>query len=141
MLGATGLNGTEIYGPILDQVYQEESKVAAWPRIVVGPDLVDYLEQSIRAPKSDLINAVRSGLAGICRELIAQDSDDCFIIDYLGPGMKKHLGSTTPYSLIEKAIVFVDTEYAKFQAQDCEKLAARYGRVKNYCEARKDIWK
>ncbi len=138
---AIDIEGDEIYGPILDQVYQSETQTAKWPRIVVGPGLVDYLLEPRRRPHEGVVGQIHSGLAEICQELIALDSDGLHVVDYLGPGMKRHLGGDTEFAVIELAAKFAQNEHARFREQGNCRLAERYEQVQNYCNARVAIWK
>lgn len=45
----TELDNGEIYGPVLYKAYELESKVAEYPRIVVGKELINYLTTLVNA--------------------------------------------------------------------------------------------
>ena len=45
-----------IYGSVVSNAYTLESKIAKWPRIVIGSNIVDYLVQNIRIESNDQKN-------------------------------------------------------------------------------------
>lgn len=138
---AVALDGDEIYGPILDEVYLAESQRADWPRIVVGPGFIDYLNRTPCEPQGSMINTIHSGLAAMGNRLIAIDCDGTHIVDYLGPGMKRHLGANVPFALVAKALAFAENERARFADAGCDKLTTRYERVGRYCTERLELWR
>jgi len=78
----------EVYGSALnDSVYYE--KEADWPRILVGAELVKYLEECTNLPKEPIAFSINSAEAHQCLSLLAQDAASLYYIDYLGTGFKK----------------------------------------------------
>ena len=138
---AIDLEGSEIYGPILDRVYCDESQVAEWPRILVGDGLKEYLIAASHDPGNGLESSSRRDLAHLCTEFNETDIDGRTIVDYLGSGAKRRMGSNVPFALIEKALTFVNNEFLTYKEQKNDKLAARYEKVLEYGEARKEVWR
>jgi hypothetical protein len=137
---AINLEGDEIYGPILDRVYRDESEIADWPRIVVGPNLIDYLDTVVQGEENDILSVISAGLARTCQKLISYDNDGRAIVDYLGPGMKKYLGATLPVEVVENALNFAEREQHKFDECGNSKLSDRYAQVVEFCHQRMTYW-
>lgn len=51
-------SGNEIYGPALSRAYALESRIANYPRIVIGEELVKFLESMRDHPPEDVLPAV-----------------------------------------------------------------------------------
>jgi len=124
----------DLYGPALAKVHDLESKVAQYPRIIVGPTLIDYLNAQVRKPENDLPSRVNRGLAKLCLSLLSEDADGLWIIDYLGQAFTD-LGRQEGWQEIRKmAFSFVLGEFERFRREDPDKLGKRYERlVAYYC--------
>ena len=138
---AVDLEGREIYGPILDKVYTDESQIADWPRILAGKELTGYLDAAAQDPCAEPHAAIGRRFAKMAREFIVTDVDGLQIIDYLGVAANARMGAEGAFAFVEKACAFVQTEYNRFREEGPAKLAARFERVLVYCEARKATWK
>lgn len=74
----------DLYGPVLAAVHRLESKVAVYPRIVLGKTILKCLSDVGSNPASTGSEHTNRLLAGLCQQLICQDEDGEWIIDYLG---------------------------------------------------------
>ena len=134
------LRRNEIYGPVVPKAYDLESKVAKHPRIVVGAELVHYLETAAANPEDDVFAQHGRALAGCCLSLLGVDTDGQTIVDYLGDGFRQAVTQRVIPSLPSKAYTFVCEEAARFAAEGDGKLAARYEEVSRYFESRLHLW-
>ncbi|MBI4843542.1 MAG: hypothetical protein HY809_04375 [Nitrospirae bacterium] len=152
---AMNIERDEIYGPVLASAYYLESKVAKYPRIVVGQHLVSYLkEQSDSVPKTDVEQAGRQ-FAKNCQSIITADYDGNMIVDHIGDYMRNHLQKiSTVSAVIADAYKFISTEYEKYRHAQREaknsgkaisskrytELADRYELLKKYFEKHLPAW-
>lgn len=133
-------NEGEIYGPALSEAYGLEKEVARYPRIVIGDQVLQYLDHIESRPGNDPITAVNKFFVERCRELIARDVDGRPILDYLGRGFRNQTGSqfgTQDFLNIERYVI--DQQNIWMQARETER-AFRYSLLKNYVDARRSLW-
>lgn len=123
----------DIYGYALCEAHRIENKVAEYPRIVIGGELVQYLSLSKNSGIADVFNVFNGKMSAVCLELISRDSDGQYILDYLGEGFKKYIGDgkATKDNVLQ-AYKFVNQELDKFGEKGNTKLATRYARLKDY---------
>lgn len=136
-----------MYGSVSYQVYHLESKIAKYPRIVIGDELCSYLfslSKGIKQfpeQKEEDIKLCKS-LAEACLKMVIKDIDGQPILDYLGDSFKKNLnnspleGKMTYDETVNKAFQFVEEEYLKRKNTKDNKLALRYYLLYNYFKAR-----
>ena len=144
----TELDNGEIYGPALYRAYELENKVAQYPRIVIGQELMDYLVSVVKndtplpqQSKEDI--ALCRALAERCLKLIVRDLDGVLILDYLGKDFICNINvhedqavEKTYKESFENAFQFIESEYAKKRNSGDSKLALRYYLLLNYFKAR-----
>jgi len=139
----TELENGEVYGPALFKAYNLESKIAQYPRIVIGPELINYLinlsKKNPQMPNQDPKDIEQCKItADKCLKMIMKDFDGHSIVDYLGDELKKYLTNpsvnyTTTYEeKFERASKFVEEEYQKRKKMEDSKLALRYNLLFNY---------
>jgi hypothetical protein len=143
----TELDNGEIYGPVLYKAYELESKVAEYPRIVVGPELVNYLttlanahEQLPDQTKEDI--ELCKLMATNCLKMIVRDLDGVPILDYLGAEFLHSINENSERAkefqgVFNLALKFVESEYSKRKQSGDKKLALRYYLLLNYFKAKK----
>ncbi len=121
------------YGPALARAHHLESKVADYPRIVVGPGVLSYLDAVERTPGTDAPTRAIQALAAQCRTYITQDSGGCWIVDYLNVAFENAGGDPVSWRKLQgDAFKFVQAEHARFQSKGDSKLAERYKRLEAY---------
>jgi len=74
----------ELYGPAVIRAYELESEIAQYPRIVIGQEVIKFLEAHRTNPANDPITRVSQALAQSCLDMLVQDDDANWIIHYLG---------------------------------------------------------
>lgn len=138
----TELENGEIYGPVLYKAYELEHKVAEYPRIVIGKELINYLEQLANG-RQQMEKQVKEDvelcklMATNCLKMIVRDLDGVLILDYLGDEFMRSINESPErakeYSnVFDLALQFVEAEYAKRKQAGDKKLALRYYLLLNY---------
>ncbi|MFT5730780.1 MAG: hypothetical protein ACI8PB_004970 [Desulforhopalus sp.] len=130
----------EIYGPALSRSYSLESRIANYPRIVVGNELIKHLETLSNQVSSDNVSEVSKTIARQCLDCLVVDSDGYHVIDYLGQSYLDLFGAAIDTSVITKSYQQVLTFCEKFQSEKNTKLAFRYTLLRNYFEDRLHLW-
>ena len=142
----TELDNGEIYGPVLYKAYELESKVAEYPRIVVGRELINYLtslanahEQLPEQTKEDV--ELCKLMATNCLKMIVRDLDGVPILDYLGTEFLQSINENPERAkelegVFNLAFQFVESEYSKRKQAGNKKLALRYYLLLNYFKAK-----
>jgi len=130
----------EIYGPAFLAAYELEQTVVKWPRVVVGDELLEFLRQvaGVRTNAPDAI--LQRTMADVCLSLIARDEDGMWIVDYLGPGMRRLLPGPEFNSPVAAGLIFATSEHQRFVRTGDTKHAERYAAVIRYFQSRIAIW-
>ncbi|MGB2985147.1 MAG: hypothetical protein WBE26_04635 [Phycisphaerae bacterium] len=76
----------DIYGPVLADAHRLESKQAEYPRILVGPRLLGYLDGLASSTEETPSAHINRGAANWCMKLLGADTDGKCIVDYLNDG-------------------------------------------------------
>ena len=135
------LHPGEIYGAAVANAYELESKIAQYPRIVVGERVVDYLKTNLNSTQSDIYNEFNRSLAEICLDMIAIDFDGNYMLDYLGPGFKENITKTKHDILYKHALQFVNDQLEYWQKKKNTKLSMRYNHLRAYFQSNKGLIK
>lgn len=138
------LSENEIYGPVLADAHELESKHAGYPRVLIGDNLRRRLLGPTGANEVSPVDETNSGLCGFASNLIAKNDEGRHILDYLGQGMRVLCANPGVHDaakpLVRSANAFVQQEYDKYREKGVEKLAKRYGWLKNYFDTRVPDW-
>lgn len=130
---------TDLYGPALAKVHHLESRVADYPRIVVGPMLCQYLETHRQNGDQDAPARFNRWLADLSLRLLAQDTDGEWIVDYLGQEFQSLSRRRQEWGEVRRmASGFVTSELHRFRAEKNEKLTGKYARLSRYFESREE---
>ena len=129
----------EVYGPALANAYQLESEVADYPRVVVGGDLLEYLETVANQDAKTKSGEMAKQVAAFCRSMIVPDTDGQQMLDFLGTAVWTAMGVPFPRELVTMGCDFVQGEYKRFQEAGDEKLASRYLRLLQYYLAQVEV--
>ncbi|MBK8267543.1 MAG: hypothetical protein IPK83_04255 [Planctomycetes bacterium] len=114
-----------------------ESKVAQYPRLVVGPGVMNYLDAINRQTGTHFaIQATKAG-AQECRRYLTQDEDGKWIVDYLGQAIATVGGNEDRFRRSQaKAFEFVVQELGRFRTSKTTTLIERYERLEAYFKSR-----
>jgi hypothetical protein len=126
------LHEGEIYGPAVAKAYELESEVAQYPRIVVGPLFVDYLVSKMKDPAADIYAQCNRGLAKLCYDMLARDSDGYHFVDYLGETFHKTATGGIHQRAYQDSMKFIHEQCDKWSRERNTKLAFRYNRLLSY---------
>ena len=136
------LGPTEVYGQALEAAHQLESRVAGFPRIVVGPECVKFLE-GVRRRDNDSEVAWRLAArnASGCLSMLREDTDGHTIVDGLGPAMRDMNRAIPGFrDQVSKAYGNVRTHCRAFRDAGDSKLAGRYEALRKYFEECAPTW-
>jgi hypothetical protein len=134
------LSDDELYGAALSRAYKLENRIAQYPRIILGDELITYIQSKRSTTKGDFFSKANKITADLCADLVAIDTDGLPFLDYLGNGFKQHVAKDSIYDIVEKAYDFVMKESARCHDLRDSKLAFRYSLLRNYFQARLHIW-
>lgn len=139
---ATDFAEKEVYGPALAEAYRLESTCAEWPRIVVGPVAVQFIQECEGKEVKSIAGKMNQRMARICKSLLMMDVDGMAIVDYLGEGfLAQMVKSDINRESFERGLRFAQEQHRRFREQANRKLAIRYDRMAQYYEGRADLWK
>jgi hypothetical protein len=122
----------ELYGPAVARAYELESEAAKYPRILVGPQAVQFLEAHHRNPEQDRFSQYNRALAGVCLGMLLQDADGRVILHYLGEEFRKSVSQALHSELYTKARKFVGEQLDEHRRSGNSKLAFRYSHLALY---------
>jgi hypothetical protein len=124
----------EIYGPSLSRAYSLESKVAGYPRIVVGKECIDYLQSTANIKPKDIFDEIGAAIAKDCLKLLKIDVDGCAIIDFLGEYFFQVVKYKIDQTIVNKALTNVIMYSERYKKENNTKLAFRYTLLRRYME-------
>jgi hypothetical protein len=105
------LTDDEVYGPVLESAHFLESQVADYPRLVVGEELSNYLneieKQSVAATP---LGRLAPKFASICKQLITVDSDGFQMLDFLGKRMVEVTPQDQRQKLFRPALAYINEQ-------------------------------
>jgi hypothetical protein len=139
---ATEIGPGEIYGTALERAYLLESRVAKYPRLVIGDELWRYLNVAL-AHFENQTTPVSKAITAIVRktmQMIATDTDGQRILDYLGPVVAENAGPDHGKLMIQPAYNFVLAEGERMLAKGDPELIGRYVLLRSYFESRLAPW-
>ena len=137
---ALELRSGDIYGSALSRAYEIESNIAQYPRIVIGDELVKYLQVQSERPLETPYDDMNRQLAGICKKLIILDEDGYPFIDFLGEEFKSITANRLEPNAVIQAYQFVVEQWLFFKSCKRSKEAFRYMLLRDYIESRLHIW-
>lgn len=137
---AVPLHDREIYGPAIERAVYLESKVAGYPRIVVGQELIGYLEAVGEMNPSGTYGRIARDTAAQAKRLIFEDHDGQPTVDFLGEEFCKCATGGIELEMIKRCYVFVKEQAAQFRKSGNHKLALRYGMLWSYLRSRAANW-
>jgi hypothetical protein len=135
---AMDIKDGELYGPALARAHRLESRVAQYPRIVVGEELVQYLRMVQAQKVTTPDEAAHAGLATRSLGLLAVDDDGFTFLDWLGRDMRNSFQERR--ELVVNAYNFIIQECNKHKEKRNSKLGFRYSLLRNYVESRLPEW-
>lgn len=135
------LSDNDIYGSALSRAYKIESKIAKYPRIVIGDELKNYIQWQKNKSDDDIFAIINKRMAELTESLTDIDNDGFPFLHYLGEGFKQYIAKNNSYIAVERAYDFVVKESSKYQDLNDSKLASRYELLRNYFENNIFLWR
>ena len=129
------LHPGELYGPAVARAYELESEIAQYPRIVVGPETVRFLQAHAANPGQDVFSQTDREFASLCLDMLVQDVDGHWLLHYLGEKFQFAVTHALHVELYDKARKFVYDQLFTHQAQRNTKLSFRYSHLLQYFDA------
>lgn len=130
------ISENNFYGPGLARAYTMESKVTQYPRVVLGDELIKYLDLREAYDGNDPVGVYNKHLAGLCKKLVCLDDDGYPIVDYLSNEMMECLKTMERLPLVDGAFNFVLEQSKTWKKHKDGKKAFRYTLLRNYFEER-----
>ncbi len=129
----------EFYGPVLASAHHLESRVAKYPRIVIGDELLSYLEAHAHSGGDSALAEFNQKYLGLAGSFICVDEfDGKWIVDYLGDAFLKVSKDHLEFSKVcAQAFHYAQQQLANFKSANDVKLAPRYQALVDYFSARK----
>ena len=123
----------EIYGSCLNEAFRLECEIAQYPRIIIGKNVIAYLLSQKEKEGDDVATRYQKRLAETCLELITEDVDGYYIVDYLGKRFREFMKrAKVEETIIKDAFAFVQEQAEKWQKGQNTKLAFRYNLLRQY---------
>ena len=120
----------EVYGHALAEAHRLESRVAQFPRVVVGEKLIYLLNSAVdKAALRDAQEAyMANNLAGLCWKCLRTDEDGQLEVDIAGGRVAAHMREHTPEVLTAVARN-VQQQLKRHEDEGDNKLVERYQRL------------
>lgn len=137
-IGMAGqLDQEDIYGPVLTSVHRLECKVAQYPRIIIGNQLIEHLRAHTQNPDNSKPAQFNRIIAQQCLDLLCEDYDGNWIIDYLCEAFGKWGSDKAGWKKLQQGgYEFAVAQLNKFKEAGCDKLTKRYERLVSYFHSR-----
>lgn len=143
----------DIYGTALNDAHHLESRVAKQPRILIGDELVAYINLMKNLEGDDDEARYVRGMAEACESIIGRDIDGNIIIDYMGEGMVKVMEDDEALraqylEFLPRIKRFFEEQKQKWESEEeksiseeeKKKLSKRYQRAIEYYDSRIHLW-
>ena len=139
-IGLAGkIESNDIYGPALLEAYELETKVAHYPRIVIGDELVNLLETTMRSTEDNVQSKINRELSQECYNMLMEDADGRYALDYLGQKCREMLIEKFP-DVYEKAKSFLEKRLLEIKKEKSTELFPRYLWLTDYFNLRLPSW-
>jgi hypothetical protein len=125
----------ELYGPVVARAYELESEFSQYPRIVVSPQVIQFLDAHRNNPEQDRFSQYNRSLAGVCRGMVLHDVDGLIILHYLGKEFQKSVSQALHSDLYSRARTFIGEQIEQHRRSGNSKLAFRYSHLALYFDA------
>jgi len=136
-----------IYGSAFYSAYSLESGMAKYPRVLIGGELLKYLQLWEKEKGVNELATVNKEVARRCLSVICEDIDGLAILDFLGPDLPSIFGHSAGDAQfkalrksVEKGFSFVSREYKRFVSERSSELAFRYDLLREYYMSRMNAW-
>jgi len=127
-----------VYGPIMGDVYELESQVARYPRMIVGPELsLRIRDWAERVRQKDGYYLANKNWVKNCNEMVCGDRDGMSILDYLGSNSRYRCGSLPGIEdAVRIGLEFVNGECERLRDKRDSKKMSMYFLLRDYYSGR-----
>jgi hypothetical protein len=125
----------ELYGPVVGKAYELESKVAQYPRIVLGDEFINFIHVFESIEPDDFFSYQNQNYSQRIRERTGVDLDGRLVVDYLNKNFAADMGEEEHSNLKNKALEFILDSIEKFSVEKNATLAGRYNWLLTFFEA------
>src|SRR5204863_391648 len=125
---AVKIGADEIYGPALKRAYHLENRIARSPRILIGDELWNYLNQVEAQAAAAPFGRIATALATSSKKLVTTDEDGCRILDILGDSMAVLWPAESRGEIFRRAYHYVIDQQQLWNGQN-ERLHLGYARL------------
>jgi hypothetical protein len=126
------MKNNEVYGTALSDAVRRE-KEADWPRILLGSELVLYLEKCLQLPQETTINQLNSSSASLCMKVVSKADEGAYFLDYLSPEFTDLWLLPNINEDIQGAVEFIKDQLSQ---SDCPKVRKKYEMLRTYFMSR-----
>jgi hypothetical protein len=137
---AYNLTEKEVYGPVLHRAYYLESRIADYPRILIGDGMLRYLDTVEGHPATTLLGKISKQLASKAKQLIVFDNDGFPMLHFLGKPMFDLWSPEKRQSIFAKAHDYVEEKKQTAKSTEDHKLLSRYHRLCSYFDSHAAMW-
>ena len=137
------LEKDNLFGPVFAQAHFIESTLAGYPRVVISPEAIAFIEREAKVKRRDDAPCFMRNMACTCLRLLTRDSDGQFVVDYLGKAIRDRADAKERTALAEKIKAGYDfslSEWHRFVDANDQKHALRYHLLLEYMESRLALW-
>ncbi len=135
------LNENELYGCVVSKAYNLESKVAQYPRVVIGSEVVQYLNYLAKEQGDNLHTKYNRVMANTCLSMLCTDPDGQYIVNYLGDYFRENIAENIDNNTFDDAYSYIECQENIYKEQNNTKLLSRYRHLKSYYDFHKSKWK
>lgn len=128
----------EIYGAVLQEAYHLESKIAQYPRIVIGKEFASFFDRYLRMAEDNCSTKKERDIIRSNANWFIRDYDNIQILDYLGKSARDLCGDYND-KIIEKGYEFACSSMNQFQKNGSHILSKRYQCLKKYYKSKCDF--
>jgi hypothetical protein len=130
------LHENELYGAAVAKAYELESRVAQYPRIVVGENVISYLKYLTESHDNNIYSKSNHQFADDCLSMVKEDVDGYFFLHYLGDFFNKYVFQERHVAMYKEALNFIREQYDIYRKlignNESNKLAFRYSHLLSY---------
>jgi hypothetical protein len=130
-----------LYSPALTRAYDIESKVAKYPRTLIGDRVQGFLRLVSNMPSIDVDSALAREMAAKIQELFFVDRDGQVALDFYGPVARDLFGNTAlARTLAERAWTYATSAERIYRAQGNPQVTEKYEWLVAYMAERRRHW-
>ena len=122
------------------RAYILESKIAQHPRIIVGRNCIDYLQQTLNRRPENVYDTVSADTARICLDLLMVDDDGWPTVDYLGQPFRSVMQNRVDKETVKQAYDNVIKFCEIFKGTNDTKRGLRLALLRDYFQHRLIEW-